>query len=438
MHRFYSIATLVAASVMIVAGCSPTSDQSVQAKESATVIPRVVIPVEAGLPIRGPISEYLETISRIEANVRVEVTAEGMGKCVRVFADIGDTVRQGQVLAQLDTTEMSAQLAQNEVQVRQQRAEYERAKQGYAFGGMPRAELDAARFAYEQGLATLRVQKLQYDNLTVKSPIDGLVVARLIEVGQLIGSGTPVFSMVDPSTFQLVVEPPERELSRLSVGQQALVTIDALPGRVFDARVQRIDPSADPISGTIRARLAFDEDDRPGLLEGLFSRVRLVMETIPDALLVPKDVVVEENGRYYVFVIDFQSPEEFVAEQIESFEREVLMEALDDEDASADVEFVEPIIEMPENPVTVAIRREVEIGLQDSRHFEIRGGLNEDDLIVVVGQSNLKSGAEVSITSAGDEVASTIGLTQEEALRRAREARGGNDGMTRRRLRDEL
>jgi membrane fusion protein (multidrug efflux system) len=438
MHRFNSIATLIAAFVLMAAGCGAPSDQSVQAKGSETVIPRIVIPVEAGLPMRGPISEYLETISRIEANVRVDVTAEGIGKCIRVNADIGDTVRQGQVLAQLDTTEMAAQLAQNEVQVRQQRADYERAKQGYAFGGMPKAELDAARFAYEQGLATLRVQKLQYDNQTIKSPIDGLVVGRLLEVGQLVGSGTPVFTLVDPGTFQLVVEPPERELSRLSIGQLALVTIDALPGRVFEARVQRIDPSADPVSGTIRARLAFDEDDRPGLLEGLFSRVRLVMETIPDALLVPKDVVVEENGRYYIFVIEQQSPEEFVAERIESYEQEMLEELEEDGDEASIVELAEPIIEVPENPVSVAIRREVEIGLQDSRHFEIRGGLSDDDVIVTVGQSNLKSGAEVSVTSAGEEVTASLGLTKEEALRRAREARGGDEGMTRRRLRDEL
>lgn len=440
MHRFHIAALLLAIAVASASasGCNPSADQSVRAQETEEVIPRVVIPVEAGRPVRGPISEYLETISRIEANVRVDVTAEGMGKCVSVTADIGDTVRQGQVLAQLDTTEMAAQLAQNEVQVRQQRADYERAQQGYAFGGTPKAELDAARFAYEQGLASLRVQKIQYDNLTIKSPIDGLVVMRMVERGQLVSSGTPVFSLVDPTTFQLVVEPPERELSRLSVGQQALVTIDALPGRVFDAFVQRIDPVADPVSGTIRARLAFDEDDRLNLLEGLFSRVRLVMETIPDALLVPKDVVVEENGRYYVFVIEQQTPEEFVSDQLELFEESNDMEDEESEQGGDENELIEPVIDMPEGPVTVALRREVEVGLQDSRHMQITAGLDDDEVIVVVGQSNLRTGAEVSITSADAEVAATVGLSKEEALQRAREAREGNTGMTRRRMRDNL
>ena len=434
MHRFLSVATLLVA--LVAFGCNPSGEQSVQAVESEpTEIARVIIPIEAGAPVRGPISEYLETISRVEANVRVDVTAEGVGKCTAVFAEIGDTVRQGQVLAQLDTTEMGAQLAQTEVQVRQQRAEYERAQQGYAFGGMPKAELDAARFAYEQGLASLRVQKLQYENLTVTSPINGLVVNRLIEVGQLINTGSPVFSVVDPNTFQLVVEPPERELSRLTIGQQALVTIDALPGREFMARVHRIDPAADPVSGTVRARLSFEEEDRPSLREGLFSRVRLVMATIPDALLVPKDVVVEENGRYYVFVIELQTPEEFVSEQLEIIGQELEMDTTNGE---TPVEVAEPIIEMPEEPVMVATRREVEIGLQDSRNFEIRNGLGDDEIIVVVGHTNLKTGTEVSVTSASAEVAQSIGLTKEEALRRAREARGDSTGMTRRRLRDGL
>lgn len=429
-------ATTVAALLMAAAmsGCGARSDQTVQARPTQdTPAPRMVIPVEAGLPFRGPISEFLETVSRIEARTRVEVVAEGMGRCISVHADIGDFVQQGQLLAQLDTTEMAAQLVQNEVQVRQQRADYERAKQGYEFGGMPRAELDAARFAYEQGLASLRVQRLQLDNLTITSPISGLVVMENISVGQFVNTGTPVFTIVDPATFQMVVEPPERELARLSTGQDAIVTVDAIPGRQFRAEVFRIDPSADPITGTIRVRLRFDDADREALREGLFGRVRLVMDTIPDALLVSRDVVLEENGRYYIFVIEEQSPEEYIEERM----TESVAAASEDPEGVLE-EAQEIPVELPDEPVTVAIRREVEIGLQDSHFVHVTSGLNDDDLIVTVGQGNLRSGSEVTITTADSALAENINITREEALRRAREARGGNSESTRRRLRDQL
>ncbi len=387
-----------------------------EGEETKAAPPAVVFPVEVGVPVRGEISEYLETNSRIEAAQRVEMTAEGTGIALQVLAEEGDRVEQGDILVELDKEDALAQLQQAEVQVRQQKADYERTKKGYEFGGMPEAELDAARFAYEQGQANLRIQRLQVENLTARAPIDGIIVMRQVQQGQLVTSGQPLFSIVNPDSYELVINPPERELPRLHEGQKALVNIDALPGETFTAFVERINPAADPVSGTIKVTLDFAEQAKAKLREALFARVKLVMETYENALLVPKDTVIEENGRKYVFALRENNPEDIELPESSGGEEPAA--------AVAEADYV-------------ADRVEIEVGLEDSKHFQVLTGLDDSDVIVTVGQNNLRPGAPVRVTSSDAEIMANLHLTPEEALAQAKEKRARDEKPPTERMRIE-
>jgi len=424
---------LLLGSVALAAGCggegSPKPDGAASGNEPRKP-QEVVIPVEVGSTMRGSISAYFETFSRVEAEASVEVAAEGTGKCTGVYVEEGDHVTKGQVLAELDKAEAAAQLRQTEVQTCQQKADYERAKRAYEQGLMPKADYDAARFAYEQGQANLEAQQVQFDNLTVRAPIDGVVSQRSVQTGQLISSGSPVFSIVDPDTFKLVINPPEKDLSRLHVGQTAQVRIDALQGQVFEARVARINPSVDPASGTIKVTLEFPKEARDNLLESAFARVNLVMETREDALLLPKDTVIEENAQEYVFVVREQpvvtSDRETPLAESASGERRdggVVEAATDDEEEGEKAA-----------PRYIAERVEVTTGLEDRQHVEILEGITEDSVVVTTGQFNLKDGALVRITNAEAEIMANLDLSPEEALKRAKEKRGDEEGVRRRRF----
>ncbi|MFO7904548.1 MAG: hypothetical protein R6U98_17930, partial [Pirellulaceae bacterium] len=160
-----------------------------------------------------------------------------------------------------------------------------------------------------------------------------------------------------------------------------------------------------------------------------FVRVRLVMETHEDALLVPKDAVIEENARTYVFVARRKEPGPENAEP-EKTDGSALQDETEDESAEAadttsnttdQSAFTQN--EEENKPYWVAERLEVETGLEDSQHSEIVKGIDAEDLVVTVGQHTLKPGTRVSITTADEVLAENANLSAQEALRAAEEAK---------------
>lgn len=429
----FRIVALAAVCVML-GGCGFVGSRSRSDREGEK--PKgeleIVIPVEAALPERGDVSAYYETTTRVEAEIGVDVAAEGTGVCLAVYAEEGDFVTRGKVLAELDKDEAEAALSRAEVQLRQHKTELERAKGSLRDGLISTSEYDTASFTYEQSVENLRTQRVQVENLTIRAPIDGVVTVRNIQPGMLVSSGTPAFSIVDPSSFMLIIAPPEKELSRLRIGQVAKVSIDALEGEEFMAKVRRINPGVDPATGTVKVVLDFDEETRTRLREAVFARVKLVMETHEDALLVPKEAIVEENARKFLFVVRRKEDDSAAggvqdeamldgeggaADKPGDSSHEVL--AVAKEDAGQDGG------EEAGLPKFIAERIEVTLGLEDSRLAEILSGLDDGDLVVTNGQHTLKPGANLKVTNATDEILSKAGLSVEEALAAAEARRAG-------------
>ncbi|HOZ49900.1 MAG TPA: hypothetical protein PK468_25080, partial [Candidatus Hydrogenedentes bacterium] len=229
---------------------------------------------------------------------------------------------------------------------------------------------------------------------------------------------------------------------KLQIGQLAKVTVDALPGEEFDAYVRRVNPAVDPLTGTIKVVLDFDEATRIRLRESAFARVRLIMETHQQALVVPKDVLVEENGRKYVFVVEEEQPqaEEEAAELPETTGNEAAAPSVTETEASdkagenagepetespdappedADAESTNTEDSKPEEPMLVAQRVEVETGFEDSSRVEIVSGIGDDSLIVTLGQHTLKPGSYVRVASAEVLLNEKKDMSVEEALAEA-------------------
>jgi len=341
----------------------------------------VVIPVQAALPVLGDISEFFETTTRIIAENRVEVLSQGMGQCVRLGVDEGDLVKKGDVLAELDRSEMEAALQQSRVNVQQTKYQMQKAKEQYEKGILSSFEAENARFMHEQAVAAHNLQEVRIKNQTIVAPINGLVTRRNIQDGQMVAAGVPCFSIVDPASYVLPINPPEKTLPRLREGQDAVVIVDSENSQEFRARVRRINPSVDPATGTIKVLLDFVDVDLLRLREASFARVRLIMETRSGVLLVPKDVVIEENARRYLMVIT-EKPGE----------------------ASAG------------KPIYVAERVEVKSGLEDARHMEIVSGIGADSMVVTLGQQTLKSGSLVTVTTPEQQLAETGSMPAAEAL----------------------
>jgi membrane fusion protein (multidrug efflux system) len=216
------------------------------------------------------------------------------------------------------------------------------------------------------------------------APIAGVITQKVVQKGMVVGTGIPVFSIVDPDSFLLPITPPEKEVQSLREGQLAEVSVDSAPDKVFNVTVRRIDPAVDPATGTIRVILDFDAADRAMLKDSAFARVKLILETRENVLTVQKDTLVEENSRKYLMVLKKQ-----------------------DATAEAAADAV---------PRYVAERVEVTTGLEDSNFIEILQGIDAESLIVTLGQHTLKAGAVVTITNAEEAIMANIALPAEDAI----------------------
>jgi RND family efflux transporter MFP subunit len=415
--QFFALAILA----LTLVGCGGLSDKLAEAKDKAdritgkTANPNkeelIIVPVEAEFPMRGSISEYYPKTGNITAEHQVDVVAEGTGDCERVLVEEGDFVKKGQILAELNKDEAKAQLLQQQVQVKQNELAQWRAKEGVDSGVTAPIELDNAQSTLEQSRASLKLQEIQVRNLTIRAPINGVITSRDIQEGQLVSSGV-AFQIMNPETLRLEIDVEERNVARMRVGQKAEVTLDALGGEVFEAEVTRINPSVDPATLTVKVVLEFPEDVRKRLRAGSYARMRLVMDTHTDALLLPKNAIREENARKYVFIATQEPVADSAADTLDVPEGEASNSPLDGLDLEQHF---------------FAKRVEIETGLEDSDVVEVLSGISQDSLVITLGHYGLKPDAVVKVTNAEQELTLNAAITPEEALVKAEAMRGDDE-----------
>lgn len=411
-------------------GCIKFGTKSDAKTDTPRKPPVIIIPVEASLAERGSISSFFETVTRVEAERKVEIIPEGVGVCLKTFVEEGDLVKRGDILAELDKSEVEVALQGAQTQLLQSEMEFDRAKLSKEKGLISQAEYDLASFKYENAAKQVESHQIQLENLTIRAPISGVVTARSIQQGMLVSSGRPAFMLVEPDSYVLNVDVPERELPRLKIGQVAEVNIDALADEKFFATVRRINPGIDAATGTVKVVLDFDDATRARLREANFARVKLIMETRENALLAPKEAIIEENTRKYVFVVKPAEAEAGPAEGAVpaaptedegTSGKEVLAEAVDDTEGDEDT-----------GPALAGERLEVTTGFEDSTHVELVSGVDENSLIVTNGQFTLKQESRVRVTNVTDEILKRAGLSLDQLLTAAEEHRKGHENDDRR------
>ncbi len=254
---------------------------------------------------------------------QVEVGTEVSGTIKTVAADYNDRVSEGQVLAELDTEKLSAQVLQAEAALASAQANYletqarvletgnsfKRLSQSWKMSGgkVPsRQELDsaeaslkyaqageaAAKAKIDQTQADLNAKKSDLAKAIIRSPISGIVLSRSVEPGQTVAASlqTPVlFTLAeDLAKMELHVNVDEADIGQVQEGQSAIFTVDAYPDRHFPARIiqTRYAPVTENNVVTYETLLTVDNSDlllRPGMT----ASAEITVQTIKDALLVP-------------------------------------------------------------------------------------------------------------------------------------------------------
>ncbi len=316
---------LIAILPLLVCGCSRPQAQAADVEsqaEAATKSQTSKDPVLVRVsPLSvGKVENRLEATATVQSLDVVEVMPERAEPVVAILVEEGDQVQAGQVLAQLRDDVARLEVAEAEVRVvetrqamEQAQREFERDKSlmesGGATGVLSDRDLETRRQTWEASKTAHQTAKVAYDRAllglkqcTIQSPIDGTVSARDISLGDMTAPGTRVFQITDLSHPKVILFRPQREITSLRVGQTLTATSDALPGWVIPGHLERIAPTVDLTTGTVKVTAALDPNGKR-IPSGILVKVVLTLETHDNALLIPKQALIHEGNQVYCFVV---------------------------------------------------------------------------------------------------------------------------------------
>ncbi|AKF80312.1 RND family efflux transporter, MFP subunit [Myxococcus fulvus] len=257
--------TLKAAVVVaaVVAGAACGGGKATPPAASAQVVQKPV-GVRAVAPAPKLEASVLQATGNVRARQEATLSAEGTGPLTRIAVDVGDAVKKGQVLAQLDTT--NARLAVNQAKASRAAAdaalegaktEVERARTLAQSGSLAKASLDKAEVGYrqaqaqaEQTAAALATAQEALRDATLTAPFDGVITSRSRNEGDYVTPGTAVFGLVNPHALEVRAPVPEALVDRVKVGTLVKGALNP-SGAPFEAKVRSLGAVIDPQTRTV-------------------------------------------------------------------------------------------------------------------------------------------------------------------------------------------
>jgi RND family efflux transporter MFP subunit len=343
-----SLFPLTAAASLVLAGCG--KEAPVQAKRQVGPVTVRVAPVAV-----HQVQRVVEAVGTLYPYDEVIISAQVDGPITEVDADLGDSVKEGQVIARIDSEEQNYLLAQNEAQLRQAletlglKNEDDRVKDITATPEVRRAQADlfdaeqrykrtrelldqkigsqqdydaaqarykSAQAAYDSTLnqtrnliqevqrvkAQLDLQRKKVRDTTVRAPYAAYVKERQATVGQFVRANTPLFTLVKIDPIRLRIEVPERMAPWVKVGQEAEVTVEAFAGRVFQGKVWRISPTVDQTKRTFIVE-ALVPNPGTELKPGSYATARIRTNRFDQIKLAPFSALNYVLGSYKAYVV---------------------------------------------------------------------------------------------------------------------------------------
>jgi membrane fusion protein (multidrug efflux system) len=355
--RWLAALVLVTAALVLAACGNANGKDEKDAKDEVPAVP-----VEVATTQRAEMAALYSGTAPVEADRKAFVMPKVQGEIRQVLADEGQRVRAGQTLARLDGDKLRLEVALNEATMRKLERDYNRNLELQQKGLISAVSLDNLKYELDAAKANWELARLQLSYCDIRSPIDGTVTQRLdvvkvgntvTPVGGVIESGeSSLFVVEDLDTLMLRVNVPERELAKLSVGQPAQLTFDAVPNHVFEGKISLISPYVSAETATFAVRIHVTKTE--GLLRpGMFARVAIIYERKPDALQIPRTALLDGDGPPKVFVVKDNK----------------------------------------------AAERAVQLGLSNGAWIEVTDGLKDGEQVIVVGQNAVKPGAAVRVVN---------------------------------------
>ena len=371
--RRLRLSSLAAVLVSLTAcGGGPGADKD--ATKSASV------PVEVAAATHQSVTANYSGTATLEAVGDAQVVSKTTGIVLKMLVEEGMYVQKGQVLATLDDDATRNKLAQASATLNKAQAAYDKSEKGVALKITPRADYDRDKYDLAAQRAVVAGAQIDLSYTRIVAPISGVIAKRSVKLGNLVQTNQVLFQIVDMDPLQAVLNVPERDLDTLKAGQHVQMRVDALSGKTFDGVIARIAPVVDAASGTFRATCEF-HDSTQTLKPGMFGRIEVAYDLRHDALVVPRNAIVEEDGESSVFVVE---PAPVKAAPVATVKGKA-------------GEAVAAEATKPAAPGFVAKRRVVKTGYTEGDRIEIREGLADGERVITIGRNAVREGTEIQV-----------------------------------------
>ena len=301
-----SVAWLLAAALLLVAACRGTeSGPSSMAPQSAATV--TVVKAR-----KGPISRNVVLPAVIRPHEQAVLYAKVAGYLKTIRVDRGDSVHEGDLLAEIESPELVADLTRQRAEVAVAEVTYRRASEAQKKAPdlvMPQT-VDDAKGRLDMAQASLDRTETLLAYTRIRAPLSGIVTRRSVDPGAFIpsaNSGSVVASgalltIMDIRTVRIQIPVPEPEVPLVAVGLPVTVVVDELPGHVFEGHVTRFAYALEEASKTMEAE-AEVANPKSELRPGMYARATISMERKTEALLIPASALVPGKGQNFVFTV---------------------------------------------------------------------------------------------------------------------------------------
>lgn len=338
MKAIHGISVIMIVFLYACGGGSKEQTQTTDTEENPKVLVKVLKVTEQ------PVEQLIELTGSVQANRSNDIATTVPGRIDDIMVEVGDRVRKGQVLVQMDRTN----LLQTRLQLQNAEKELGRVQELFKSGSATQQSLDQLTTQVEVTRESLRNLE---ENTTLLSPIDGIVTVRNFDPKNIYAGAPAILNVMQITPVKILVNISETYFPQVKLGMVVKIRLDVFPDKVFEGKISLLHPTIDQATRTFVAEISIPNSDMT-IRPGMFARVELNFGTM-NHVVVPDMAVIKQMGTNNKFV--------FVVEN------------------------------------DVAYQKKVELGRRDNDTYELLSGVPNGASVVVAGQTRLMDGTQVTI-----------------------------------------
>lgn len=304
MKRKIILTVILAAVVVLIAFRLSSNKKKIDEKKNLAVQSDIIVPVKVETVAMADFSADLLKTGNIAPYKEVKALALNQsGTIQKLYINLGDHVRAGQVIASIDKRSQLLDLQKAEYHAHQLKSDvqtYTELLQGKA---ATKEKYNSVRQDYEDALNEVRQAHKSIADATIKAPAAGIISEKAVEEGMFVSSGAEIASIVDLSRTKVQVSLTETEVYQIAVGQQVGITADVYPGKEFHGKVNFISPQSDEMHSYM-TEILMDAHEATLLRSGTFVYVHFSGKSMQNILAIPRESLTESVQNPYVYVVE--------------------------------------------------------------------------------------------------------------------------------------